>query len=119
MDIWRIWGRKMHTAFRWGIRKETDYLGDNFKNTSSINSIGSVSWINVARDRQIADPYEHGNSGFLYNAGNFLTSRAFQREFGSMLLINSNINIQEHREHNRCLLHKKHDALTDLCIRQL
>jgi hypothetical protein len=48
MDIWHIWGTKMHTAFRWGIRKEKDLLGDNFKNTSSINRTGSVSWINGA-----------------------------------------------------------------------
>lgn len=41
----------MHTAFRWGIRKETDHIGDNFKNTSSITSIGSMNWIDVAQDK--------------------------------------------------------------------
>jgi len=36
-----------------------------------IHLLGSVSWINVAQERQIADPYEHGDRGFYATRENF------------------------------------------------
>jgi hypothetical protein len=37
-------------------------------------------WFNVAQDRQIADPWEHGNRGFYTTRGIFLLPELFKED---------------------------------------